>query len=114
MSNTQGKGLLLVQMEVAPEDVAELDSWYWEEHIPERLACPGFLSARRYQVADGSPKFVALYELENIGALETPEYRHVIENSTPRTKAVGRMATITRVEYIELHDPASQGDPVTQ
>ncbi|CDJ99817.1 conserved hypothetical protein [Microbacterium sp. C448] len=111
MSDTEVKGLLMVQMEVAPEDVAELDAWYWEEHIPERLACPGFLSARRFQMADGSPKFVALYELDGIGALETSEYRHVIENSTARTKAVGRMATITRVEYVELHDPAPQGEP---
>lgn len=102
MSEIRGKGLLVVQMEVAPEDIEELNAWYWEEHIPERLACPGFISARRFQAADGSPEFIALYELEDVSALHTSEYRQAIENATPRTKAVGRMATITRMEYVEL------------
>ena len=105
MSETQGRGLLVVQMEVDPENVEELNSWYWEEHIPERLACPGFLSARRYQAADGSGRFLALYDLEDVSALYTPEYRHVIENGTSRTKAVGKIARITRMEYVALEDP---------
>ena len=105
MTSTRAKGLLVVQMEVDPGDVEELDAWYWEEHIPERLACPGFLSARRFRATEAPPRFIALYELEDISALSTPEYRAAIEHATPRTRAVGAMARIVRTEYVELTDP---------
>lgn len=98
--------LLMVQMEIPAEHEAELNAWYWEEHVPERLACPGFRSARRFRLSSGSvPRYLALYELDDIDALQTPEYRHAIENATPRTKNIGRLATITRSEFVELHPP---------
>ena len=40
----QGKGLLLVMMDIDPEYEGEFNRWYNEEHVPERLSVPGFLS----------------------------------------------------------------------
>ena len=41
-------GLLVVMVEVDPEHEDELNRWYDEEHIPEKLATLGFRSARRF------------------------------------------------------------------
>jgi hypothetical protein len=40
-----------------------LNRWYEEEHRPEKLALPGYLSMRRFRAYDGAPRFLALYEL---------------------------------------------------
>ena len=110
MTDQQRPGLLVVQMEVPADFEAELNAWYWEEHVPERLACPGFRSARRFKLTasnrDGMPSYLALYELDDISALETPEYRHATgAGATERTREVGRHATITRSEFVELPSP---------
>jgi hypothetical protein len=55
-------GLLLVQIDVRPEDEAELGRWYEEEHIPERLAVPGILSATRYRSIEHPGRYLGVYE----------------------------------------------------
>ncbi|WP_345751038.1 DUF4286 family protein [Microbacterium rhizophilus] len=109
MTDEKRPGLLMVQMEIAAEHEDELNAWYWEEHVPERLACPGFRSARRFRLESSNaetPKYLALYELDDVSALETPEYKRALAESTPRTKNIGRLATITRSEFVELFDAA--------
>jgi len=44
-------GLLCVWNRVAPEHDAPFNAWYESEHLDERLAVPGFHSARRYRGA---------------------------------------------------------------
>jgi hypothetical protein len=55
--------LLMVRLETAPEHEEELNRWYEEEHIDRLFAVPGCLSARRYRATQGSPRYLALYEL---------------------------------------------------
>jgi hypothetical protein len=52
-------------VEVAEEDVDELNRWYEEEHRPEKLSLPGYTGLRRFRASDGAPKFLAIYELEH-------------------------------------------------
>jgi hypothetical protein len=66
--------VLVVSIEVAPEDVEELNRWYEEEHGPERLALPGFISLRRFRAHDNPNRFLAIYELEHPEAATSPEY----------------------------------------
>ena len=81
-----GRGLLVVMMDSDPTHDDDFNRWYNEEHVPERLACPGFLSARRFVAQPGTePRFLTLYELETPGAVETPEYVHALNNPTPWT-----------------------------
>jgi len=51
--------------------------WYNEKHLPEILACPGFISAARYECETGQPRYMAIYRLENENALRTPEMNKV-------------------------------------
>ena len=74
MAKTRGTGLLMVWADIDPEFEAEYHRWYDEEHIAHLLAVPGFLSAGRYVALKGSPKYLALYELEAPDVLRSPAF----------------------------------------
>src|SRR6266851_4367521 len=71
MAKTRGTGLLMVWADIDPEFEAEYHRWYDEEHIAHLLAVPGFLSAGRYVAVKGSPKYLAMYELETVDVLRS-------------------------------------------
>jgi hypothetical protein len=97
------KGLLLVMSEVAPELDDEFNRWYDEEHIPERLACPGFISARRFQALEGQPKYLALYELESPDVLQSEHYLRDTKNPTELTKKITKSFTSSKRNiYVEI------------
>ena len=64
MTHARQPAVLVVTVEVAEEDVDELNRWYEEEHRPEKLSLPGYVGLRRFRASDGGPKFLAIYELE--------------------------------------------------
>ena len=87
MANKKGSALLMVWTEVPADKEEDYNAWYNEEHIGERLAIPGFLSAARYESdSPGAPKHLAMYELENIGVMTSEAYLSVRANPTEWTK----------------------------
>ena len=48
-----GGTLLVVMMEVEPAHEDEFDRWYNDDHLPERLEIPGYISARRFKLEEG-------------------------------------------------------------
>ncbi len=86
MVKKKGAALLVVLTDVGPEHDAEFNSWYNEEHLPERLSAPGFLDAARYEALRGGPRYLAIYELESVDALHTEEYMRMSNNPTEWTK----------------------------
>jgi len=56
-------GLLLSAMNVAPAAEAEFEAWYAGEHVPSLRQAPGCLAARRFRVASGAHRYLALYHL---------------------------------------------------
>jgi hypothetical protein len=63
---------------------AEYDEWHTREHVPERVAAPGFRMGRRYVAADHPVhRWFTLYDVEGLHAFETPEYRDLLANPTP-------------------------------
>jgi hypothetical protein len=83
-----GTGLLVVWTDVAPEYEAEFNAWYDQEHIPQLLGVPGFLTGRRYQAVEGKPKYIALYDLTDENVLKSDAFRAVRESPTPWTKRI--------------------------
>src|SRR5689334_10222257 len=68
-------GLLLVMSDI-PGDLDQMyNQWYHEEHLAERLALPGFLSARRYRAVGSQPNYMVVYKCDTIYALASPQYR---------------------------------------
>ena len=66
--------LLAIWNAVTPEHETAFNSWYDGEHVPERLALPGFLSATRYHDATRPHYYCALYEAQSTDALSSPQY----------------------------------------
>lgn len=68
------EGLRYVEVDCPPELEGEFHAWYNTEHIPERLGVRGFVTGRRYPALEGAPRWLAAYELEGLGVLESREY----------------------------------------
>jgi hypothetical protein len=83
------KGFLLVLMQVPPAFEEEFNAWYDTEHVPERLAIPGFETGLRFVCLDGAPKYLAMYDLAGPDVLNSPEYAQVGgANFSPWSKRV--------------------------
>lgn len=109
------RGLMAVWMSVPAELEDELNRWYDEEHLRERMNVPGFLRARRYVSLHGEPKYIALYDLEDVAVLGGDAYRQVRSNPTPWTRRMQQLVTETiRNEYellLELGTTPPEGAP---
>src|SRR5881397_808703 len=109
MTTKKGAGLLMVWAEVPSDREKEFNRWYNEEHLAERLALPGFLSAARYEAVKGGPKHLACYELESAAVLESEAYKKVQAKPTPWTQRSGPQAiatTFIRNIYTMIHPRA--------
>ncbi|MGQ4808471.1 hypothetical protein NKDENANG_01854 [Candidatus Entotheonellaceae bacterium PAL068K] len=71
----KGQGVLMVYADIDPQHDDEFNAWYNTEHLPELLALPGFLDAARYAATKGGPRYLAVYELQSVNALQTPEFK---------------------------------------
>jgi hypothetical protein len=102
-------GLLVAQLEVPPAFEDEFNDWYDTEHIPERLRVPGFLSARRLERV-ARPRFLNLYDLTDLGVLESAAYLAVSgANKSPWTARVMKHCkSLGRRLYVQT----SPGDEV--
>jgi hypothetical protein len=88
------RGLLLTLTEPPPAMEEEFNAWYDSEHIPERLAIPGFRSARRW-VRGGT--YLATYELDSPQVLSSSEYLARYQNQTHWSRrCLGKCLTFKR------------------
>lgn len=75
-----GGTIMVVMMQVAPEDEEIFNRWYDEEHLLERLEIPGYISARRFKLeegtgTDGMLNFLCIWELEDASPLQSEMYQ---------------------------------------
>ena len=90
----QTKYLFLASMDVAPEKEALFNEVYDEEHVPNLLNVPGVVSVTRLTqeqlvlsiggeqkeiVAEGEPKYTAIYEIESPDVLVSQEWADAVE-----------------------------------
>jgi hypothetical protein len=102
------QGLLSVWNDIDAEDEAAFNAWYHEEHLGERLAMPGILTARRYRSLDKPRGYAALYDTDGLEPLRSPAYLKLLANPTPRTQAImPRFRNMVRAAS-EIH--ADHGD----
>jgi hypothetical protein len=94
------KGLLIAAMNFSDVAEDEFHDWYDTEHIPERLAVPGFINAHRWIGIDNAKVSIATYDLDQVGVLHSSPYQAVGgANGSPWTKRVtSRVNHIIRLE----------------
>ena len=72
-----GNTVLVVTMEMDEADEAEFNEWYNEQHLPERMAIPGYVSARRFKLKDGNNalKYLCIWEMVDGSPLQSEMYK---------------------------------------
>ena len=75
-----GATIMAVMMQVDPEHEEEFNRWYDEEHLLERMEIPGYISARRFKLEEGSGtegmlNFLCIWELEDASPLQSEMYQ---------------------------------------
>jgi len=106
------RGLLLTMTEPPSVMEEEFNAWYDSEHLAERLAITGFCSARRWiaNCAPGEGKYLATYELDSPGVLQSPEYLARFESATPWTRRCLEKTVVFRRWACEQREPG-EADP---
>jgi hypothetical protein len=80
-----GIGAVVIWNDVAPQGRQQFYDWHDKEHIPERLAIPGFRRGRRYARPGHSPEWLTLYEADDLGVVTSPAYLARLNSPTPQT-----------------------------
>ena len=88
VSPSQARGALLLLFDVAAAAIDEHDDWHTHEHMPERLAIPGFLRGTRWTRRAPGPRYCVLYEVAEPAVLDSPAYRARLEHPTPWTSRI--------------------------
>ena len=78
-----GSAAVAMWWDVAPEVRAEWEEWHTSEHMPERLAIPGFLRGTRWIAVSGEPSYFVFYEVTNLTTLTGGAYLERLNNPTP-------------------------------
>jgi hypothetical protein len=62
---------------------AEFEDWHTREHMPERLAIPGFLRGTRWIAESGEPSYFVSYEVTSLETISAGAYLERLNNPTP-------------------------------
>ena len=81
-------GILAIWNDRAPGREAEFEEWYQHEHFFERIAVPGFLLGRRYEVVSGRPRYFCFYLTQSPDVLKSAAYLERLDNPTPMTRRI--------------------------
>lgn len=104
MPTSSQAGLLLVMNDIPAQHEEEFNRWQDEDHVPLRLSLPGFRAARRFRAVDGHPRYLALYELDDLAVLDSEAYRAQSgPNDTAWTHRMGPLMTeVVRNVYVPI------------
>ena len=78
-----GKAAVAMWWDVAPEMRAEWEDWHSSEHMPERLAIPGFLRGTRWIAESAEPSYFVLYEVTGLEVITGGAYLERLNNPSP-------------------------------
>jgi uncharacterized membrane protein len=83
-----GTGVVAIWHDLLPEAKPEFYQWHNREHMPERVAIPGFRRGRRYLAVEGEPEYFNLYEAANAELLGGADYLNRLNTPTNWTRKV--------------------------
>ena len=84
-----GKAAVAIWCDVAFDVRPEFDHWHAHEHMPERLAIPGFLRGSRWVSERGEGYFI-LYEAQSEDVITGASYLERLNNPTPWSRKMMR------------------------
>ena len=81
-------GILAIFQNVVPGREPEFEEWFQHEHLPERMAVPGFLLGRRHEAISGHPHYFHFYVIRSVEVLKSATYLDRVAKPTPMTRIV--------------------------
>ncbi len=100
--------LLLNFLDIAADHEEEFNAWYDSEHLPRLREVPGVTRAERYCASDGSPRYLAMFELTNARVAEGPQWL-----TAGRTPWTARMKRQTLGYRSFMFTPPGAGDVIS-
>jgi hypothetical protein len=82
------QGVLAIWNDVPEGREAEFESWYKNEHLPERLAVPGFRLGRRFEAVSGAPRYFCYYLTDSPDVLTSAPYIERLNHPTTWTRSI--------------------------
>jgi hypothetical protein len=82
-----GGAAVAIWCDIAMDVRSDFNHWHAHEHMPERLAIPGFLRGSRW-VADHGEGYFILYEAQSEEAITGRAYLERLNNPTPWSRAM--------------------------
>jgi len=83
-----GRAAMLLAFDVEAAAMDEHDAWHTHEHLPERLAIPGFRRGTRWVATQGEPRYFVMYEVADLAVLTSDAYRERLDHPTPWTTRI--------------------------
>ena len=85
----RGSAFLAIWHDIAEGQHGEYIEWHTREHMPERLAIPGFRTGKRLHAPDAERYiFGTIYSGDTVDVFRSPAYLERLNNPTPWTAAV--------------------------
>jgi hypothetical protein len=81
--------------------------------VPERTSCPGFLSGRRFVSVEGTPKYLAIYELDDVDVLDSAAYEAMVPPTEWQARLQPHISTLVRNVYRDITQDV-RGDHVIE
>ena len=111
MTTNTTRGLLCIWTDIDPEHELDFNRWYDREHIQERVAIPGFQSARRFGAIGACPRpYLALYYTDSLGVFQSASYLKAFANQTPGSLENFKRMRGTQRRVGQLTVEAGQGE----
>ncbi len=85
---TIGQAALVMWWNIASPHVSEFEQWHSREHLPERLAIPGFLRGTRWKAASGDARYFVIYETQDLETLSSAPYTARLNHPSPWSAAM--------------------------
>ncbi|MEP7061896.1 MAG: hypothetical protein ABI881_05840 [Betaproteobacteria bacterium] len=83
-----GMGVVCIWHDLLADAKDDFYQWHAREHMPERVAIPGFRRGRRYVAVAGAPEFFNLYEADTAEVLGGRDYLNRLNAPTEWTRRV--------------------------
>ncbi|MTD55437.1 hypothetical protein [Amycolatopsis pithecellobii] len=110
-------GMMIVAVDFDREHDEELNSWYDEEHVPERAAIDGVTGVRRFVRTEGGfatppgmdivtlPKYLQVYDLSDINIPAGKEWSALSEPAAVSERSLRNfpfVRNVSRGMYVEM------------
>jgi hypothetical protein len=77
-----GRAAVAMWWDIAPEMKREFEHWHSREHMPERLAIPGFRRGTRWKSIAGADSYFVLYEARSLATISAGPYLDRLNDPT--------------------------------